>query len=452
MFKADENDDEDFEWKEQPLKPGFARPVIIHRAVLGSIERFMAILIEHLGGKWPFFLSPRQAIICPISEKFAGYCESVYLYLHKQGYAVELDTSNLTLNKKIRNHQLEQWNFILVAGEDEAKTGMVDIRTRDNERMGKMRIDQLHEHFQSLLPGKSNEYEKFYEKAWDPSVFGTSTCGDSGAKGGLEKCTLYSPSEFDSASLLIKTVADIAGAQLDINSDKEKLKTLSDKNPCNAPYLETKGGDIIFSRLAISAHIARMNPGCGLLGSSPFEEAKVNEWMAWCSSSFLPHVKEAVYPILGQGGKVDTKKFNEGVKKAKELAKVLDTYLKGKQFLVGSKITLADLYLANSMTLSFQTIFDAGFRKAMPNMAKWFETITATPSFVKRFGIIKACAKALKPFDGSAAPAKKEAAKTDDDDLDLFGDDNEDDSEAAKKIAAAAKAKGTKKPKKVVIA
>jgi threonyl-tRNA synthetase len=60
---------------------------------------------------------------------------------------VELDTSNLTLNKKIRNHQLEQWNFILVAGEDEAKTGMVDIRTRDNERMGKMRIDQLHDHF-----------------------------------------------------------------------------------------------------------------------------------------------------------------------------------------------------------------------------------------------------------------------------------------------------------------
>jgi threonyl-tRNA synthetase len=64
----------------------------------------MAILIEHLGGKWPFFLSPRQAIICPISEKFADYCESVYLYLHKQGYQVELDLSNLTLNKKIRNH------------------------------------------------------------------------------------------------------------------------------------------------------------------------------------------------------------------------------------------------------------------------------------------------------------------------------------------------------------
>ena len=86
MFKADEYDKEDFEWKEYPLKPGFARPVVIHRAILGSVERFMAILIEHLGGKWPFFLSPRQCIITPISEKFKEYCDSVYLYLHKQGY------------------------------------------------------------------------------------------------------------------------------------------------------------------------------------------------------------------------------------------------------------------------------------------------------------------------------------------------------------------------------
>lgn len=86
LFKADEYDDEDFEWKEQALKPGHARPVMIHRAILGSVERFMAILIEHLAGKWPFFLSPKQVIICPISEKFIIYCESVYLYLHKMGY------------------------------------------------------------------------------------------------------------------------------------------------------------------------------------------------------------------------------------------------------------------------------------------------------------------------------------------------------------------------------
>ena len=59
LFKADDYDDEDFEWKEHALKPGYARPVMVHRAILGSVERFMAILIEHLAGKWPFFLSPR---------------------------------------------------------------------------------------------------------------------------------------------------------------------------------------------------------------------------------------------------------------------------------------------------------------------------------------------------------------------------------------------------------
>lgn len=441
LFKADEYEDEDFEWKEQPLKPGFARPVIIHRAILGSVERFMAILIEHLAGKWPFFLSPRQAVICPISEKYSGYCESVYLYLHKMGYSVELDTSNLTLNKKIRNHQLEQWNFILVAGEEEEATGMVDIRTRDNERMGKMRLDQLHEYFQTLMPGKSNKYEEFYAKAWDPSVFSTATCGDHGGACSHEKVTLYSASEFDSSSLLIKTIADISGTKLDVSSDKEKLKQLSEKNPCTSPYLETQDGTILFSRLAICSHLARMNPASGLLGSTPFEQAKIDEWMSWCSSSYLPKTKDAIYAILGQNaGKVDMTKFNEGAKHAKEQAKILDTYLKGKEFLVGTKITIADFYLANSMTLSFQTMFDAGFRKAMPNLTKWFESVTSIPAFVKNFGVIKTCAKAMKPFDGSSAPVAAKAAQADDE-LDLFGDDNEDDAEAAKKAAAAAKEK-----------
>ena len=147
VFKKDEWDDDDFEWKEQPLKPGFARPVIVHRAILGSVERFMAILIDHLGYKWPFFLAQRQAKIVPVSKKYEDYCHSVYLYLHRHGYQVEEDYSNAQLPKKIRTHQLAQWNFILCAGEAEESEGTVDIRTRDNERMGKMRVDELHWHF-----------------------------------------------------------------------------------------------------------------------------------------------------------------------------------------------------------------------------------------------------------------------------------------------------------------
>ena len=105
-FPADENDKEMFIWKEHALKPGFRRPVIIHRAILGSVERFSAVLVEHLGGKWPFWLSPRQVIVCPISEKAADYCESVYLYFHKLGYEADIDRSSGQINKKIRNAQL----------------------------------------------------------------------------------------------------------------------------------------------------------------------------------------------------------------------------------------------------------------------------------------------------------------------------------------------------------
>ena len=128
----------------------------------------MAILIEHLAGKWPFWISPRQIIVCPISEKFIDYCESVYLYLHKEGFEVELDKSNVTLNKKVRNAQIAQWNYILVAGEEEVKTGTVDVRTRDGKREGKFRVDDLVTHLKSLYPKQSQSYFNFYEKIWKP--------------------------------------------------------------------------------------------------------------------------------------------------------------------------------------------------------------------------------------------------------------------------------------------
>lgn len=115
------------------LKTGFQRPVMIHRAVLGSVERMIAILCEHTGGKWPFWLSPRQVKIIPISEKFLQYGESIYERLRLEGYAVELDRTNFTINKKVRNAQISQFNYIAVVGEEEAKAGAVDLRERDNK-------------------------------------------------------------------------------------------------------------------------------------------------------------------------------------------------------------------------------------------------------------------------------------------------------------------------------
>uniref|UniRef100_A0A7S3MVV3 Anticodon-binding domain-containing protein n=1 Tax=Strombidium inclinatum TaxID=197538 RepID=A0A7S3MVV3_9SPIT len=127
--------------------------------------------MEHLGGKWPFFISPRQIMVCPISQKHEAYCESVYLYLHRLGYAVEKDDSKKKLGNRIRAHQLEQWNFILVAGDEEMKSGQVDIRSRDNQRLGKMRVDSLEQFFNEQLPAKSSKYNSFYSSAWNPADY-----------------------------------------------------------------------------------------------------------------------------------------------------------------------------------------------------------------------------------------------------------------------------------------
>lgn len=76
---------------------------MIHRAIFGSLERFIAILIEHLGGKWPLWLSPRQVRICPVSEAHRNYSLALEKELKSRGWEVENDTSESSLNKKVRN-------------------------------------------------------------------------------------------------------------------------------------------------------------------------------------------------------------------------------------------------------------------------------------------------------------------------------------------------------------
>ena len=92
--------------------PGRARPVMIHRAIIGSFERFIAILIEHFGGKWPFWLSPRQVLVIPVMPAVNDYVEEVHKLLKAQKMNVDIDVSGNTLQKKIRTGQLQQYNFI----------------------------------------------------------------------------------------------------------------------------------------------------------------------------------------------------------------------------------------------------------------------------------------------------------------------------------------------------
>ncbi|ORE04846.1 threonyl-tRNA synthetase [Rhizopus microsporus var. microsporus] len=126
------------------------RPVIVHRAILGSIERMLAILIEHTKGKWPFWLSPRQGIVIPVSTQFADYAQQVARSLSlgkdhtEPQYYVDTDNSPRDrLNKMIRQAQLQQYNFIFVVGQKEMDQGTVNVRTRKGDVLGTMSIEDI---------------------------------------------------------------------------------------------------------------------------------------------------------------------------------------------------------------------------------------------------------------------------------------------------------------------
>ncbi|NXM57834.1 SYTC2 ligase, partial [Illadopsis cleaveri] len=117
------------------------RPVIIHRAILGSVERMIAILAENYGGKWPFWLSPRQVMVVPVGPASEQYAQQVCNQFFEAGFMSDVDLDqSCTLNKKIRNAQLAQYNFILVVGEKEKASNAVNVRTRDNKVHGEISV------------------------------------------------------------------------------------------------------------------------------------------------------------------------------------------------------------------------------------------------------------------------------------------------------------------------
>ncbi|RFU23896.1 hypothetical protein B7463_g12447, partial [Scytalidium lignicola] len=116
----------------KPLTPGCARPVMIHRAIAGSIERFTAILAEHFAGKWPFWLSPRQVLVVPVGVGYFEYAKEVQSIFKAQHMYIDVDLSGNTLQKKIRTGQLAQYNFIFVVGDQEMKGREVNVRNRDD--------------------------------------------------------------------------------------------------------------------------------------------------------------------------------------------------------------------------------------------------------------------------------------------------------------------------------
>jgi threonyl-tRNA synthetase len=121
-------------------------PVMLHRAILGSLERFIGILIENYGGAFPAWLAPVQAVVLNISEKQNDYCRNVAETLANQGFRVESDLRNEKIGFKIREHTMGKVPFLLVVGDREVENGTVAVRSRSGEDLGSMPVDEFVKH------------------------------------------------------------------------------------------------------------------------------------------------------------------------------------------------------------------------------------------------------------------------------------------------------------------
>ncbi|XP_041843285.1 threonine--tRNA ligase 1, cytoplasmic isoform X2 [Melanotaenia boesemani] len=133
------------------------RPVMVHRAVLGSLERMIAILAENFGGRWPLWLSPAQVMVIPVGGNSESYSRQVVQQFYEAGFMVHLnDDQGATLNKKIRSAQLAQYNYIFVVGDKELETRTVNVRSRAGKQLGRRPVEEVLRSLTQLRDTRSN--------------------------------------------------------------------------------------------------------------------------------------------------------------------------------------------------------------------------------------------------------------------------------------------------------
>jgi threonyl-tRNA synthetase len=131
------------------------QPLMVHRALYGSIERFFGVLLEHYAGAFPVWLSPVQAVAIPIAERHVEYANKIAAQLRAAGIRVEVDARNEKMNAKIREHALEKVPFLLVVGDKEAEAGKVNVRTRGKEKTEDMPASEFLEKIKTLIAEKT---------------------------------------------------------------------------------------------------------------------------------------------------------------------------------------------------------------------------------------------------------------------------------------------------------
>ena len=134
------------------------RPVMIHRAPFGSMERFIAVLIEHTAGHFPLWLTPDQVVVCPISEKFNDYAQKVNKYLNENDVRSTVDDRNEKIGRKIRDNELKRIPYMLVVGEKEAAEGTVSVRKQGQGDQGSMTFEAFAAQIQEEVRKMTEEF------------------------------------------------------------------------------------------------------------------------------------------------------------------------------------------------------------------------------------------------------------------------------------------------------
>jgi len=137
------------------------RPIMIHRAPFGSMERFVAVLLEHTGGKFPLWLTPEQAVIMPISEKYNDYAKKVLNSLNNSDIRAILDDRNEKIGRKIRDNELKKTPYLLIVGEKEAADNTISVRKQGEGDQGTMSIDAFAEFINKEVAGQMSSIENY---------------------------------------------------------------------------------------------------------------------------------------------------------------------------------------------------------------------------------------------------------------------------------------------------
>ena len=140
-IQVDYNLPERFDLTDKGADDKLHRPIMIHHAPFGSMERFVAVLLEHTAGKFPLWLSPDQVVVLPISEKFNDYAESVVEYLNRNDVRAQIDDRNEKIGRKIRDNELKRIPYLLIVGEKESAEGLVSVRAQGEGDKGQMSME-----------------------------------------------------------------------------------------------------------------------------------------------------------------------------------------------------------------------------------------------------------------------------------------------------------------------